>query len=507
MQSRILGRAAAPTGTPARHRLDRIFSFPAVLAGILVAKVFWTCRSTIADPDIWWHLRNAQFVITNRRFPNFDTYSFTAAGARWLDHEWLPDFVFLYAFRFLGLHGLFLVTFLCVAVLSVSVFLLCRVRTSDPLAAGLATIAGGVLGMVGFAPRPQLFGWLCFTAIFSILLLYRERRSAALWLIPLLFCLWINCHASWPFGVVVFSIVVAAGCLKEDIGPLSAHPWSPAELKKLLATLAASAAALFVNPFGYRLVWYPFEFWLSQKLNVGMVEEWASVNFNDSRGPYVMAVLAAVFLLALVPRQRWRIDDVLLTLLALYAGLSHIRMLLPAGIVLAPILAPQMTGISSYDPANERRVMNAVLLAGAAAFLVFAFPREAMLQEQLTQSFPVNATQFLRQHPPDGRIFNFYEWGGYLEWELPQMKTFIDSRADIFEDKGVLRNYVRISMLADSEELLDGYAIRYVLYAPNTALAYFLRKSADWQEIYRDSNAVIFRRITRDAPDSASGRD
>ena len=114
----------------ARSRLDRLtqrlFSFPAVIVGILIAKAFWTCRSRIADPDIWWHLRNADVLVSTHHFPNSDTYSFTAAGAPWVNHAWLSELVFFFSYRALGLRGLFVVSFLAVAALSLSIFFLCR---------------------------------------------------------------------------------------------------------------------------------------------------------------------------------------------------------------------------------------------------------------------------------------------------------------------------------------------------------------------------------------------
>src|SRR5690242_10225565 len=78
-------------------------SFPALLAAVLIAKIYWTCRNQIGDPDLWWHLRNAQYLVENLRFPNVDMYSFTAAGAPWANHEWLSEMFYYGVFRALGL--------------------------------------------------------------------------------------------------------------------------------------------------------------------------------------------------------------------------------------------------------------------------------------------------------------------------------------------------------------------------------------------------------------------
>src|SRR5437870_9534483 len=88
---------------------------------------------------------------------------------------------------------------------------------------------------------------------------------------------------------------------------------------KLLVTFGSSLAALFINPFSCKLVLYPFDLALHQKLNVRIVGEWASVDFNDSRGLFVIITLFAVLALALLPRRPWRIDDAALAGFALYS--------------------------------------------------------------------------------------------------------------------------------------------------------------------------------------------
>ncbi len=236
-----MGTIAVEQAKPHALRLsERIFSFPALLTAVLVAKVYWTCRDRIADPDMWWHLRNAQYLVANWRFPNVDMYSFTAAGSPWLNTQWLSELFYYAAFRAFGLQGIFLLFASVLAVMVVAVFYLCLDATDDPLASAIATIFGGLLAMVGFAPRTQLFAWLCFVAIYAILRRFRSGRDAPLWLIPVLFCVWINCHGSWLMGLAVYGIFVSAGLIRHDIGRLPAAPWSNRELKKLILTGLAS---------------------------------------------------------------------------------------------------------------------------------------------------------------------------------------------------------------------------------------------------------------------------
>lgn len=473
---------------------SRLSTFPAAIVVILIGKAFWTCRENIVDTDIWWHLRNAREMVALRQFPAIDSYSFTASGSPWLDHSWLSEVVYYFAYHALGLRGVFIVFATAVTFISVAIFALCMKRTVDPLAAGVATIFGGLLAMVGFTPRAQNFGWLCFAAVFAILLEFRTLRRAPLWLMPPLFCVWINCHPGWPMGLVVFGIILASGLIRKDVGQLTSAPWTRSEVRKLSIAFVASLAALFVNPFGLRLVLYPFDVAFHQKLNITLGGEWAPVNFGDSRGIFVLITLGAVFAIALLPRKPWRIDDAILVAFVLYCGLTHIRFLVLTGIVLPPLLSPQLGNLSSYDPARERRLLNAALIIGVLLSVVLGFPAERVLDDQVKKFFPDGAVGYLRTNPEQGNMFNQYEWGGFLEWNLPQTKTFIDSRTDIFEYRGVLRDYFKISTFNDTQDLLDTYHISYVLYPTGTPLAYFLSKSLHWDCIYQDNQAVIYRR-------------
>ena len=89
---------------------------------------------------------------------------------------------------------------------------------------------------------------------------------------------------------------------------------------------------------------------------------------------------------------------------------------------------------------------------------------------------------------------NDYLWGGYIEWHDKQITTFIDSRVDIFERRGVLRDYLALIQIHQPTVLLDRYRIRYVFFPPQAPLMQFLEASGNWCTRYRDANAVLLER-------------
>jgi hypothetical protein len=478
------------------HRCwDRLFSFPAAISSMLMAMIFWVCRDRITDPDLWWHLRNGQYITASWSLPSIDTYSFTAKGSEWLDHSWLPEVIYYGAYSAFGLIGVFTVFALAIITTCLGIFALCRMQTKDPFAAGVSAVYGILLAMVGFSPRAQNFGWLCFLAIFAVLLRFRNTRRSPLWLLPVLFCLWINCHGGWPIGFVVGAIFLMCGCVGQNLGPFTVEPWTSTERRKLVLALLASVVAVFLNPHGSRLVFYPFELMVQQKLMVTYSAEWASVDFNSGRSILVMVGLGAVLVMALMSRKRWRMDDLVLTLFVFLCGLKHLRLLMLTGIVLPTILAPHLGKISSYNPQQERRALNGLVVFVALASIIIGYPSLQLLQSEVDTGFPAEMIRYLDNHLQSGNMFNQYEWGGYLEWNLPHVPTFIDTRTDIFEYRGLLKDYFSICTLDHTEELLERYRISYVLYKTNTALSYFLSKSTKWECIYKDSQAVIYRRL------------
>ena len=208
---------------------------------------FWLSARAIAEPDIWWHLRNAAYILQAHSFPGVDTYSFGAAGSAWLDHEWRSEISFYLALKTMGLRGMLALYFALLLLTFCGVYYRACRAGAECKDATLATLLAIFCAIVSIGPRPLLFGWLCLIGL--LLVLDRFQRSGkGIWVLPPLFVLWINLHGSWLFGQIVLIIVIASGLLGGEWGSVVARRWTQSELKKLLVALSASIVGLFVNP-------------------------------------------------------------------------------------------------------------------------------------------------------------------------------------------------------------------------------------------------------------------
>jgi len=460
---------------------------------VAVLLIFSISVKSLPEPDFWWHLRNGQQIIQSHTIPQWDTYTFGAAGSPWLDHEWLSEAFYYLSFKFWALRGVVGLYFALLVMIYAGIYYVTFTAGADAVTTLMVTSVAVMLGSVSFGPRPLLFGWLCLVAL--LLLVQRfQRGKKGIWLLPPLFAVWINCHGSWVFGLVVLGLTIASGLVQGDWGLVVAKRWTGAQLRTLLLVSASCVAALFVNPFGYKLPLYPFDLLLKQSSNMKFVEEWHSVDFAKGSGKLALLTLLALFAASLCSGRRWRLDQVLITGFAVWMGLSHVRMLFFLGLIVTPILATQLNLFPPVGPQRNRPWLNAGILAIMASWIVISFPSEAKLQNDVSVQFPTAALKFMQRQHITGRVFNEDWFGGYMEWTTPEIKPFTDSRADIFVYNGTFDDYVQAVRIVRPFEVMDKYRIDYALLEPDLPLVYVLKHSPKWRVLYSDKVAVLMGR-------------
>lgn len=475
---------------------NTVLSFRVFLGAVLMLCSCLLLARTIDDPDIWWHLRDAEYLWTTHHFIHLDMYSYSVAGTTWINHEWLAELPYYAAWRFGGLSGVFLLTLLLIQGVILGTYYLACLYSGNIKAAFLATWFAIFLASVSFAPRMLLFGWLCLIILLALLWRFRLHGRAPLWLLPLLFLFWVNSHGTWLIGIAFFALYIVCGAFHSFGSLESSGPWTPPERRKLTSAFLGSVAALFVNPYGYKLVAYPFLFAIHQKLNVGHVQEWASTDFHSTRGKILLGVILATIGLSAVSKRRWTLESLAYFLVVVYAAVTYSRFMFLAAIVLTPLIAARFDGIPAYDSRRNRPVLHAAFLAVLVLFLTLWLPAEADLRQHLDQVYPTQATSYLRHlmNRDPGRLLNQFEWGGYLIWTTRDVPVMIDSRVDIFEEHGIVKDYLDFLSLQRPVDVLEKYDIRYVLLDATSPQASFLKNAPGWRCSYADKVAVVFIR-------------
>jgi hypothetical protein len=111
---------------------------------------------------------------------------------------------------------------------------------------------------------------------------------------------------------------------------------------------------------------------------------------------------------------------------------------------------------------------------------------------------PCKAVKFIRDNNIPGiNVFSSYEWGGYLAWQLPQYKFFVDGRTPAWptpEGKSPYTVYLEIIQAQKGyQESLAKYGTDWMLVPANTFLDIELQENKRfWKEIFRDEISAVY---------------
>jgi hypothetical protein len=191
-------------------------------------------------------------------------------------------------------------------------------------------------------------------------------------------------------------------------------------------------------------------------------------------------------------------------------GLYSARNIPLAAIVLAPIGAellagwfsssPALAGLVKFSKSLDRieRDLRGWLWAGCGVSIVLvmlaagvSFDMSAKPYRFSPEQFPVAAVDWLKTHPPQGHMFNEFDWGGYLLYQLwPEQKIFMDGHTHIYGDI-LSREYVMVMATSSGwQDVLDKYQIQWAILRHDNPLALSMLEEG-WYQAYRDDVAII----------------
>jgi hypothetical protein len=107
--------------------------------------------------------------------------------------------------------------------------------------------------------------------------------------------------------------------------------------------------------------------------------------------------------------------------------------------------------------------------------------------------FPVEALNWLEQHPQRGNVFNYFPWGGYLLYrQWPETLVFIDGQTD-FYGESLTREYEHVINATQGwKAIMNKYQIEWAII-PSTSNLTSTLSDDGWETLYEDKTAVVLR--------------
>ena len=482
-----------------------LVSFPAMLGAMLVGASFAAVRAFNVDPDLWWHVKTGELILSTHKWATTDPYSFTSFGAPWISCEWLGDVLFAAVYRVGGLRGLEALLIVLASAVIVALYGFATLRSGSSKAGFVAAAVLLSLANVSFNLRPQMLGYLFLILTLVALELFRQGKQRGIWLLPILFLIWINTHGSWIIGLGVIVLYIACGLVDFRIGSLEARRWTRPERLRLETVFMLCLAAIPITPYSTELAAYPFKVASKYPLAISHVMEWGVMPFDLTGGKIFLALILAFFLAQMVFRFEWNLAEALLFLGGVGMACLHVRFLMLFVPFFAPLLGLAVARwMPAYDAKKDKYLLNFALMTGIVIAVAHYFPSRAYIEKVVADKFPVHALEYLREHPAPGPMFNSYRFGGYLIFS--GYKTFIDGRGEMFEEVGVFRDYIHVTYLMPGAlKVLDRYGIRACLVDRDDSISTFLAALPNWQKVYSDNVSVLYVRKDAGKPAASSG--
>jgi len=355
----------------------------------------------IRSYDYFWQLAAGRWIVDHHALPTTDPLALASEKTEWINGEWLWQVAAFIAHNAGGDNAMSIYHALVVAAIFTVAFLFAE--TDAGIALALCAVAfAGASDRLGVRPATEA---ALFTVVAIGILGARCAPLPRVIAYAVLTIVWINVHPS-----ALLAPVLAAIAMFIDV-----RRWTLA---------AVSAAALFVNPYGWKAIIAPFK--LSALIRSGQFvnAEWQPSPWASF--PLLYVTIAATILFFIVAKERranlWR-----MAMFALLAFLA-VRYVRNQGLYFAalPLLVPPVRKLS--------RNLSLGFAVAALVPLGWAMQRYEHATGADPRYYPLRAVARLKSYALPGNIYNADQFGGLIEWELyPQRRALTDGRNELFE--------------------------------------------------------------------------
>lgn len=523
--------ALGPT-TPLTH--------PAVIIAALAtaAALVLSVSFMLSDTDMWQHLAVGRAIWTLREVPRTQIWTWPLFGQ--------PDVTLSWGFRALlwpfwdlgGVTGLFVWRWLTTLVAFGVLWAVARLMG----ARGLTPLVALALCGLAYRQRSQIRPETLVAALLAVQLWLLESRRAAFQQpggmeaqagrpggepprleraalvrdgsLVLVAWVWANVHVSYLLGLTLTAINVLDAWLSRahargSAGPGRATP--PEPWRHLAWVLAGSVAISFVNPFGWRVLAEPIQYYLTWRHEpmfraIGELQP-LDLRANWRNGLPLLMVGWPVLLL-----WRWRRirpDRVGLVVCALFTWLTlgAQRFVGYYAIVAAPYVARDLDAwvrVRAWPTWTAPPWRRAALVVTACVLLglpEWSRPNWPLGVAYKRFHYPERACDFMAAHGVAGRGFNQFPVGGYLLWRFWPDRTRLPF-ADIHPEQMSPDDRLLYSWAFSRREVwrtLEGrydfdYILLYRVQVPGDRLLDFLDADTTFVPVFIDDIAAIYVR-------------
>ncbi|MFA6269718.1 MAG: hypothetical protein WC657_00725 [Candidatus Paceibacterota bacterium] len=498
------------------QRHYKIFEIVVTMVLVFLCGLILAEKINLSTADLGRHIKNGEVLLQapwSEKMAVLHTnfYSYTENNFAFVNHHWLSGVIFYLLFVSFSFYSLSVFYILLVTSAFYLLFRIAREEIGIEIASILAVLTLPIITQRAEV-RPEAVTYFFIALFFYILWQWQkdEGKNKKILVLPLLMLLWINLHVGFIFGFVLFG----AFWLDEVI-----KYFKNKESKKLIKLTVISFVSLvtaLVNPFFIKGLLYPLNIFK----NYGyMIVENQSILFLRNLGfgaglhfeliIFLYVIFASSFTFLLYKFRKKILNEfpfhyflILLTVSVL--SFSALRNFPVFALLFLPIIAYNLKLIFT----NDFRFFHRNTLIVITSVVLFLFSLSSWKQiENKGQTFGIGllpqvntSVEFFKEQKIKGPIFNNYDIGGFLIFNLFQeQKVFVDNRPEAYPVDFFKKVYIPAQENeADWQKLeaLYNFNVVFFSYKDYTPWGqnFLVSKISDptWAPVFVDSYNIIF---------------
>ncbi len=512
-----------------------------LLFGLLA--VFLVHNFDSIGQDIGRHLKTGEIIWQTKSVPTTNLFSFTEPDFPFTNHHWLSEVIFYGVFNLGGFTGLILLKVFVV----LATFLLLLLTTSNVVttfdvnqhkkAVFWPIVISFLFSIFIFISRtevrPEIFSFLIL--VFFMFVLFKakyEQKYKYLWFLSLAQLLWVNLHIYFFIGPFLF----LAFFIDRLFDPVIRN--TKYVMRNFVIIGGLIGLATLVNPAGIQGALLPFN--ILKEYGYSIVENQTLAFLADFFGfnlpifvfKISVAVLVVSFLLT-IKKAKQIIFEILFSAFFIYAGFRMLRNLPLYALALFPVMAVLLMdvfrgvgarllttsdGHGTFDVKTlnvqrasdvKKRADNVLkmVVIGFLVFMIFfvasgGYYKWARLSKTFGFSVPnglERAVNFVKENNIEGPMFNNFDIGGYLIWQLYlREKVFVDNRPEAYSVEFFSETYKPMQENEEKWAEFSGkYDINFIFFGHTDATPWgqtFLKsivRNSGWKVVFINENAII----------------
>jgi hypothetical protein len=452
-----------------------------ILAVVVMASLL-AMSPSIAEVDLWGHVQYGRDVLKTGSLPTTTTYSFTASGFPWINHENIPEIVLAWTADNLGNVGLLAGKCLLALFIVISILWFNLRNGVGVFAASAVTLLVAANLGFHFSLRPQVASFVCFVMLLLVLqssfagwrdrwlmtwprfgkirnkreglsvvadqtdnshnqsglassLGYSSARLRLLWIVPVIFALWGNAHGGFPAGLFVYWAYL--GCRTLEAWYQCGRQASG--LTRRFALMATAAGlATFLTPYSYHL-----HTWLWEAVGnpCPEISDWCMDELFTITGLKFWILLGVAIFAFSNSRNSRDFTQTVLLALTLWQSILHFRHVPFFAILCGFWIGPHLQSAFERVSLRFRLPQNGLPVHGdpnarlvnwglgvAVALLCCALGGRLTFLQVDKSKFPIDAVQYMSDNQINGRMVVTYDWAQYAIYAMCSENASGESR-------------------------------------------------------------------------------